>query len=325
MRTLLPLVAAALLSGCPGPTAEWTPAFDATDTGWLLSTWGSGAGDVWAVGGAPDAGVAMHYDGSAWAERPIGLDVPLLDWVFGFGPDDVWMVGNEGTILHYDGAAFHLEASGTTENLWGIWGSSPTDLWAVGGSGFPDAVPTLLHRDATGWSTVTLPPLMRAEVHGLFKVWGSSASDVWVVGQRGTVLHYDGSAWQERLAGTGEDLISVWGTGPDHVAFAGGRGNGVLIVWDGTSFRTIALDLIPGLNGVWMGDPDVIHTVGVYGTRLSVGWDGTLLRDDSTFEALDYHAVFGPPGRLVAVGGNLGSPSGPFHGLASTRARGTDE
>jgi hypothetical protein len=87
----------------------------------------------------------------------------------------------------------------------------------------------------------------------------------------------------------------------------------------------VPLDLTPGLNGVWMSETGVIHTVGVYGTRLSFAWDGTLLRDDSTYDRLDYHAVFGTPGRLFAVGGNLSSPAGPYHGIASTRARGADE
>ncbi len=323
------LLAGLLLFGCSEPQT-WEPAFDASETGWLMSVWGSSGHDVWSVGGAPTAGVVMHYDGTRWSERPTGLEVPLLDWVYGFGPDDVWVVGRTGTILHWDGAAFSEENSGTTEDLWGIWGSAPSDLWAVGGSGFPEATATLLHRDAAGWSTVTLPPLMRAEVHGLFKVWGSSANDVWVVGQRGAVLHFDGTRWNEELVGTGEDLISVWGTGPDHVAFVGGRGNGVLITWDGATFRRVPLDFLPGLNGVWMGDPDVIHVAGVYGTLLDVAFaDGAVVRDDSNFEPLDYHAIFGTPSggdaHLFTVGGNLGSPTGPFHGIASTRARGSDE
>lgn len=322
------LVLLALLVACdqPPPPA-WAEAFAAQDVGWLLNVWASGPDDVWAVGGTPSEGVVMHYDGSTWSSRSTRSTVPLLDWTFGFAPDDVWCVGQGGTILHWDGDAFTAESSGTTENLWGIWGDAPDDLWAVGGSGQPESTATLLHRDESGWAAVALPTLQRTGVHAFFKVWGSSASDVWVVGQRGVVLHYDGASWTERLAGTGLDLIAVWGTGPDHAVLVGGRGNGVAILWDGVGFTPIPTDLRPGLNGVWMDRPGVIHVAGVAGTRFAMDETGHVLRDDTIATSQDFHSVFGVPGGgpLYAVGGNFVQPMGPYRGIATRRARGGDE
>ena len=312
---------ACMVLACPQPTANWDVAFDATSSGWLMNVWGGSSTDVWAVGGAPDSGRVMRFDGAMWREERVPPGTPLLDWTIGFAADDVWIVGREGTVLHWDGSAFEGETSGTDEDLWGVWGTSAENLWAVGGSGFPDATATLLHRTATGWSSVALPPLMRSEVHALFKVWGSAEDDVWAVGQRGVVLHYDGAVWEERLVGTGEDLIAVWGTGRDHVAMVGGRGNGVLVVWDGATYARRELNLVPGLNGVWMGEPEVLHIVGVNGTRMALAWDGTPLRDDSTYMPNDLHAVFGTSDRLFAVGGNLNSVAGPYRGVALTRRR----
>ncbi|MEZ4256908.1 MAG: hypothetical protein R3A78_14555 [Polyangiales bacterium] len=178
----------------------------------------------------------------------------------------------------------------------------------------------MLHRGEDGFESVELPTLMRSNVHAFFKVWGSSKDDVWVVGQRGVVLHYDGDVWEERLAGSSEDLISVWGTGPDRVAFVGGRGNGVLITWDGAEFRPIDLDFAPGLNGVWMRSPDVIHVAGVRGTLRAYAWDGTPMRTDDRSTNLDFHSIHGDPGgRLWAVGGSIVSTSEPFEGLAWAR------
>jgi hypothetical protein len=51
----------------------------------------------------------------------------------------VFAVGWEGTIVHYDGAAWSAMSSGTTNDLSGVWGSSGSDVFAVGGGG------TILH------------------------------------------------------------------------------------------------------------------------------------------------------------------------------------
>ena len=82
-----------------------------------------------------------------------------------------------GTILHYDGSSWSAVSSGTTDDLIGLWGSSATDVWAVGYSG------TILHWDGNSWSGA--PSGTTAD---LTSVWGSGSGDVWVAGQEGTVL-----------------------------------------------------------------------------------------------------------------------------------------
>lgn len=329
-RRLLPAILCfALLSGCPGPEAPpaWEPAFEAAEVGWLMNVASSSASDVWVVGGAPDRGVVRRWDGSAWAPVEVGLEVPLLNWAMPFGADDVFVVGNEGTILRWNGTSFAAMESGTTEDLWGVWGASPDEVWAVGGSGFPDATATLLRWDGARWETVTVPPLERADVRAFFKVWGSSASDVWVVGQRGAVLHYDGTQWEERLVGASQDLIAVWGTGPDHVVMVGGRGNGIVVTWDGTTFRAANLAPLPGLNGVWMDGERVFHVAGILGTIATVEFDTLDWTDDEVPPTpLAYHSIHGDAsGRLWAVGGSLSSTTPPFVGIASTRLRAGSE
>ncbi|MAQ16453.1 MAG: hypothetical protein CMN30_16880 [Sandaracinus sp.] len=326
MKRFLPLLLLAL--ACPGPATDttWDPAFDATSVGWLLSTF-SPDGDVrYAVGGTPDAGVVYSDVTGDWAPVDTGLATPLLNWVFGFGPDDLWVVGNAGTIVHHDGASWATVDSGTTEDLWGIWGSGPTDLWAVGGSGFDDAIATLLHYDGAAWTSMELPELARPNVHALFKVWGSGPDDVFIVGQRGTLLRWNGSTLTEELVGTSEDLISVWGTGPDRVAVVGGRSNGIVVTWNGTEWHRESVSPLPGLNGVWMGDPDVIHAVGVDFVTATLDFE-TLAwtEDDITLPSggrKAFHAVFGDAaGRLTTVGGNFASAgtTGTYEGIAYER------
>ena len=313
-----------LLSACAPDTAR-REAFDATSGGWLLNVSGSSASDLYAVGGEPARGRITRYDGASWAEVQHGLDVPLLNWGHGFGPNDVTVVGNGGTVVHFDGSGWTEQSTPTTETLWGVWGAAPDDLWAVGGSGFPGATATILHFDGSEWSDHPPPALMGASVHAFFKVWGTSASNVYIVGQRGTVLHWDGTAWAQELTGASDDLISLWGTGPDHILAVGGRGNGVVARWDGAAWQSERLTPLPGLNGVWMRADGVAHVAGIRGTLGTIDFATLEVEEASILDSRDFHSVFGAEGRLVAVGGNLSSSAGPFTGIAYERGLASNE
>ena len=64
-------------------------------------------------------------------------------------------------------------------NLSGVWGSSGSDVFAVGVGG------TILHYNGGVWTTMT-----SGVTNSLFGVWGSSGSDVFAVGTGGTILHF---------------------------------------------------------------------------------------------------------------------------------------
>jgi len=333
LRPTLPaLCLAFVLAGCPSgddpPSYEWEEAFDASSTGWLLNVWGPSGDDLYAVGGSPDTGVMMHWDGESWSEVDLGLDVPLLNWIYGFGPDDIWAVGDDGTIIHWDGSEWTLvpPATPTDQNLWGVWGASSDDMWAVGGNGRAEGQATILRYDGSEWSAVEVPELMRSMVWAFFKVWGTSSDNVYIVGQRGAVLQWNGTELVEHLVGTSDDLISLWGTGPDRIGVVGGRGNGVVSTWDGTEWHTESLAPLPGLNGVWTRRPDVLHVVGIEGTIAVVDFETLEYRDDYQDTRLAFHAVFGDDGdKLTTVGGNLANPAGPYQGIAYTRDLREDE
>jgi|GEM_PF-3980547 len=78
---------------------------------------------------------------------------------------------------------WHSMKTSIKEDLWEIWGSSASDVFAIGDSG------TLLHYDGQSWNSVDI-----GTTNGLGGIWGSSASDIFAVGLSGTVLHYDGQS-----------------------------------------------------------------------------------------------------------------------------------
>lgn len=71
--------------------------------------------------------------------------------------------------------------------LRGVWGSSATDVFAVGFAG------TILHHDGSTWSRQTSGVTQR-----LNAVWGTAGNDVYAAGD-GVVLRYNGSQWQTML------------------------------------------------------------------------------------------------------------------------------
>jgi hypothetical protein len=117
----------------------------------LYGAWGSGSGDVWAVGDDVRVGRALilHSAGSTWAEvSPAEPAFGGAHAVWGSGPNDVWVVGFgpavvgaggettfTGTILHFDGATWTTIVKNSAVQLNGIWGSGPHDVWAVADGG----------------------------------------------------------------------------------------------------------------------------------------------------------------------------------------------
>jgi hypothetical protein len=65
--------------------------------------------------------------------------------------------------------------------LTSVWGSSASDVFAVGELG------TILHYNGSAWSTMT-----SSTTNYLYDVWGNSTSDVFAVGWYGAILHYSG-------------------------------------------------------------------------------------------------------------------------------------
>ena len=64
-----------------------------------------------------------------------------LNAVWAADRDDVWIVGDVGTILHWDGTRFTREDSGVTASLGAVWGAAGV-VWIAGSEA------TLLRRRA---------------------------------------------------------------------------------------------------------------------------------------------------------------------------------
>ena len=90
-------------------------------------------------------------------------------------------MGDDSTILHYNGTDWSHMNSGTKDWLVGVWGSKGNDVFAVG------TVGSILHYDGSSWSSMN-----SGTTRILWDIWGSLATDVFAVGDNGVILHYDG-------------------------------------------------------------------------------------------------------------------------------------
>ncbi len=317
-------------AGCPGeegpepePAPEgvvWEEAFDTTGAGSMSGVWGSAPDDVFVVGGDEARGVVFHFDGAAWTPMEIP-EVPLLVWVFGFGPSDVYAVGVGGGAIHYDGEAWSRLETGTETDLWGVFGFAPDDIWVVGGDVF-EGEPVLLHFDGQGFEPVALAPEQNPQgVSAIFKVFGIDGR-LFAVGQRGLILELVGGQWTRQGAGAeaNEDFVSLWGTSQDNIVAVGGRSNARIARFDGQTWRTLAPSGLGGLNAVFMTKEDEAVIGGVFGFGGVFALGDEVVTSEDTTAALDLHAIWGDgAGRFYAVGGNFRPP---FKGVALVRRPG---
>jgi len=110
----------------------------------------------------------------------------LLEGIWGSSADDVWAVGDQGTLRRMKKGAVRWEIvpSPTKQTLHAVWGSAADDVWAVGDAG------TILHFDGAAW-TPSSAAFALGPKPDLYGVWGSSKDDVWIVGD-GVSLHFTG-------------------------------------------------------------------------------------------------------------------------------------
>jgi hypothetical protein len=154
----------------------------------------------------------------------------LLHGVFAINANEVYAVGDRGTILRRSSDQWVAMSSGTDRNLRGVWAASSSDVWAVGVEG------TILRFNGVSWSHVSSPDTLPYD-----GVWGSSANDVWLTGSS-RIVRWDGSSFRTfSLTGT---MLSVHGTGPTDVWTSGE--NSPLWRYNGTSWSMVPVGGITG-------------------------------------------------------------------------------
>ena len=219
-----------------------------------LGVWGTSDEAVWMVGGSASAGTILHYDGTSVRQEFIPPG-PMLWWVFGFNPEQVWACGHGGRVLRRTGGVWRVETTGLEDKavLWGLWGSGPNDLWAVGGSVRPDGPKGIVMR-STGdgtWVQIQDPSFPDDLSH--YKVWGTGPDDVHIVGAGGVTIHWDGQRFTRADTSIPETIFTVHGRPGGPILAVGGTTRGLAYRYeDGGWVVDDSLEGVPPLNGVFV-------------------------------------------------------------------------
>jgi hypothetical protein len=138
----------------------------------------------------------------------------------------VWAVGGsgvQGVITRFDGTAWHLNSTSDFTNFTGVWGSGPSDVWAVGnpyGAISDTESNSIVHFLGSLWNPVPdNAPTDQAKV--LASVWVANAADAWAASYGGPLLHWNGTAWAPSSSPPSGYFTHVWGRASDDVWAAG--------------------------------------------------------------------------------------------------------
>lgn len=165
---------------------------------------------------------------------------------------------------------------------------SPTEAWAAGEFG------RLLHLSGGTWSVVDPPSLQGVDLRDVAMLSNTAG---WAAG-RDRAFQYDGTAWHERSAGLGQDLVidRVAPRGTDDVWATGAQlsitGTTTLVHWDGTDWRAAGPALA---TGVYLYDIAFSGPADGWATGFEMTTNGdlpVLLHFDGTA----WSRVPGPPG-----------------------------
>jgi photosystem II stability/assembly factor-like uncharacterized protein len=154
--------------------------------------------------------------GASFQQRASGSTVHLAA-VWGAGRE-VFAAGFGPGLLHStDFGATWTEIATTMSHVWGLWGSSPTNLYALSSR--------IYHSDDHGATWTELAGERTGE--GL---WGAG-SYVYVVGPSGRISRTSdrGKTWTRLATGTTKDLRRITGHGADLVAIGGDTAEGLVL------------------------------------------------------------------------------------------------
>lgn len=300
----------------PPPGDSWT--YVAQDLpGALLSAWGTSHDDVWVVGANTRDGEGPqvhHFDGTSWTRMDVIVTGGDLWWVFGFDQGPVFVGGENGVLLRYEDGEVTKMTTPETGLIFGIWGTSEQDMWAVGRDSGTPAKAFLWRYEGEEWYAVDLPESV-ANIVVVNKVWGTASDDVWFVGASGTILHWDGTAFEVATTGESHPYFTLSGTADGGVVTAvGGMLEGVMLETTGGSEwgdvtpqnprppRVVGVDYM-GEQAWAVGDDLAILE------RVDGGWVRDPGPDTEGIISLGLHAVWiDPMGGVWATGGQISAP-----------------
>ena len=253
-------------------------------------------------------GVQAAFAG--WTSVTPAISTKTLYAVWGTSPSDVYAVGNNGTILHFNGTDWSADTSNTTGQLLSIWGSSPTNIYVVGNEETGVNRATLLRKKTSG-TTWEFEEAVDATTqapfdYNLTTVWGLSANNVYVSDEFGDPYVFDGMGWIkfEPVPPVGTyPLTGIWAVNSTTLFVTDQNSNGVRRYGkDGINDWTYdSTECTGNLNEIWgisINDIYVAGSGGYIGHFNGAEWKGVTSNTAKTLVSIHGSSAI----NIIAVG-----------------------
>ena len=252
--------------------------------------------------GGPTGDGLFRWDGRSWRfVRPLAERVYAL---WSSGADDVWAVGQNGLVMHWDGGRWsERRLSG---DFHAIWGRSSDDVWING------CANNFYHWNGATWSRAP-NPISADHVGVCLALGGTSATDVLAI-RDARFLQWTGVAWQYapnplRAADPSARDVRIsafWSAPTSGDLWAVGQEGGLPLVLRRRAGRWTKLPTPPteGHSSSWARVGEIATTTsGWSGTKgLILHWDGTSWSKEESGVVEQLSAIHGAGGIVWIVG-----------------------
>jgi photosystem II stability/assembly factor-like uncharacterized protein len=214
-----------------------------------------------------------------------------LHGIHGAANGDVYAVGDESTIMRYDGSSWSRAPTGDSQ-LQDVFVISPLDVVVVGFTRGPFAGGCVMEGADNAWTGICAP-----SYPDFYGVWARNAAEVYIVGNAGTVYRNNRITMEPEPAPLA-DYRDVWGfESGEPIAVALG---GVIAMRDAGTWSAMPDPVSSDLYGVWGTSPSHAYAVGANGVILRLDASG-VWQSMISGVADDIVAVSGDDGTVWAV------------------------
>ena len=172
-----------------------------------------------------------------------------LSGMWGSSASDIWAVGDFGTAMHYNGQTWSLINANTTKHLHGVYAPAAGSAVVVGDAGL-----------VIRWNGTAFVSEPSGTVANIKSVWGTAANNLFAVGDGGTIIRNAGNGWTPMASGTTNNLYRVHGSAADNVWAVGSTGT--VRNFSGTSWNTVTGPSTAPLADVWTSGQNDVWAVG---------------------------------------------------------------
>jgi hypothetical protein len=205
-----------------------------------------------------DEGTILHFDGTAWTQEPVITSRDLVA-VHMFEDGRAVALGELGTVLSFDAQAWSVVIEGEPLTLVDASGVDAGHVFFTGHNEMGDGV--VRHLDGRTW---TFPG---EEMSG---IWAATPVEAIVVGASGATHRFDGAQWVKMINGALSNLNAVHGIAGVRAYAVGDNGNLRYSNPPFTSWSAMVppIEAIYDVRDVWAAAIDNVFAVGPSGRVL---------------------------------------------------------